>query len=96
MYCSKGSFLYASFVTEGVGRVASLKKHTTEMRKSLSFSFHDLSPVLQGSGDTNKHIDGICTRACACTSTNYIWSRGYKTFFMLNSDENKISNAHNY
>ena len=25
-----------------------------------------------------------------------IWSRGYKTFFMLNSAEHKILNAHTY
>ena len=28
--------------------------------------------------------------------SNYIWPRGYKTFFMLNSVEHGISNAHRY
>ena len=28
--------------------------------------------------------------------SNYIWPRGYKTFFMLNAVEHEILNAHKY
>ena len=28
--------------------------------------------------------------------SNYIWPRGYKTFYMLNSVEHEILNAHKY
>ena len=40
-------------------------------------------------------IDQVCLSFIIGLSCEKIWSRGYKTFFMLNSTEHEIPTAHN-
>ena len=59
----------------------------------MSFSLQDNCQFVHNWDQAHSNGDGVGPTTFSLLSA---WARGYKTFFVLNSIEHEISNAHKY